>query len=251
VKNWVRGLLVLLGIGSCWAAGPRASAEPILVVVPGTSDPWLAGEPVGTKASEDDFAPFQSPVPVGIPVHPDEILQFHAFGLVGHGPRWDEISPTPDGGTLFDTPGFHWTTHRTGAEHGIGNYDVPINALVGVFLSDARPDTTPAPTTLDFRGGGNVPGGINYRFLIPQLKQVFFIGDGLDGAALQQTVVVPTGATRLYLGTADGFEWANNQGAYAVTVTRAGHAPEPGSLTLLGLGAAGLAGSAWRRKRAS
>lgn len=34
-----------------------------------------------------------------------------------------------------------------------------------------------------------------------------------------QTFVVPSGATRFFLGTSDGFGWFNNTGSFAVTVT--------------------------------
>ena len=64
-----------------------------------------------------------------------------------------------------------------------------------------------------------------YLTLSPELKQVFFIGDGLNGNGLAQSVVVPQGATRLFLGTMDSVEWNNNVGSFTVQVV-----PEPSAL---------------------
>ena len=58
-----------------------------------------------------------------------------------------------------------------------------------------------------------------------------------------QRVIAPAGATRLFLGTADGFRWADNPGSFTVTVNVV---PEPSSLALCGL--ASIAGlGAWAR----
>src|SRR5262249_44126196 len=82
----------------------------------------------------------------------------------------------------------------------------------------AQPDLTPAPATLDFSSTNNVPGGVDYTTLAPALKQVFFIGDGQTSGGQKQRVIVPAGATRLYLGTMDGFEWTNNHGNLTIQV---------------------------------
>jgi hypothetical protein len=54
------------------------------------------------------------------------------------------------------------------------------------------------------------------------LNQVFFIGDGLtgNGTGTVQQFVIPAGATRLYLGSADGAGANyNNSGSFSVSVT--------------------------------
>jgi hypothetical protein len=66
-----------------------------------------------------------------------------------------------------------------------------------------------------------------YSTISPQLKQPFFIGDGKAGT-VQQTVIAPAGATRLFLGSMDGSGWFNNTGSFSVDAT-----PEPGSASLL------------------
>jgi hypothetical protein len=63
--------------------------------------------------------------------------------------------------------------------------------------------------------------------------------------------MAPAGATRLFLGTMDGFGWFNNVGSLTVTVatTTPGTVPEPTMLGLLGLGLAATASRMRRRSR--
>jgi hypothetical protein len=68
---------------------------------------------------------------------------------------------------------------------------------------------------------------LNYEILSPELKQVFFIGDGLTSGGLSQGVVVPSGASRLYLGIFDLNGNYDNGGSFDVTVV-----PEPAPLIL-------------------
>jgi hypothetical protein len=200
------------------------------LVVPGTSDPWLAGMPNGSTASSVDSAPVQSPVLFAdFALTAGSWLNFavtvdREAGLVGNCPGC--TAPTPDG--------VSFNAHTAGAENGISDVNAPINSLVGVFLSDAQPTLTVAPSALDFASLGT-----HFATLSPGLKQVFFVGDGLAGSALQK-FEVPTGATRLYLGTMDGFEWQNNVGAYDVSVTAVPE-PETYAMMLSGLGLLGLA----------
>lgn len=206
-------------------AGPAAAD----IAVPGTSDPWLAGMPAGSTASSGDSAPGQSPVMV--PVVGGTTLSFAVTGLVSNGPCCALVGP--DGNGL--------TGHTTGDENGIANVASPINALVGVFLDDTAPNLTPTPGALDFSAGGL---GTGFLSLSPGLKQVFFIGDGRTDSFVVQAFHVPAGATRLYLGTMDGFGWYNNLGSYDVTV--AVPEPETYAMLLAGLGVLG----ALRRRRA-
>jgi uncharacterized protein (TIGR03437 family) len=81
--------------------------------------------------------------------------------------------------------------------------------LTGVFLNDSTP-ADPAPPSLDFTNNEN------FTSLTPQIGQTFFIGDGLTGTGTgtAQQFVVPAGATRLFLGIADGFAFQGDPGAY-------------------------------------
>ncbi len=72
-------------------------------------------------------------------------------------------------------------------------------ALVGVFLGAAQPSSQPA--RLDF---STAAIGEDFTALSPALGQVFFIGDGLTSSGIEQQFFVPAGATRLFLGFADG-----------------------------------------------
>ena len=90
-------------------------------------------------------------------------------------------------------------------------------SLVGVFLNNSVPGSTFAPSTLDF----STDASRSFTTLSPQLNQIFFIGDGRDDSGQVQNFVVPGGATRLFIGTWDSYEWNNNIGSFTVTV----HAP--------------------------
>jgi hypothetical protein len=202
--------------------------------VPGTSDPWLAGMPAGSTASSTDVAPAQSPVEIpGLALDLGGTLRFTAIGAVSNDPCCLPVGP--DGG--------NFVPHDAGAENGIANVVAPLNALVGVFLGASQPDSSSAPSALDFSALGT-----GFSSLAPGLKQVFFIGDGLTGtgSGTPQGFIIPTGATRLFVGTMDGFEWSNNTGEFTVEVTQQS-VPEP---TTALVGAAGLLllGAAARRR---
>jgi hypothetical protein len=88
-----------------------------------------------------------------------------------------------------------------------------MDALMGVFLSDERPDRSKPPRSLDYQAIRRDINGVS-----PQLKQVFFVGDGRTRNGAVRRYLVPAKATRLYLGVMDGFEWNNNSGSFTVTV---------------------------------
>lgn len=177
------------------------------ITVPGTANPWLAGAPAGTPTGDGDSAPGQSPALVScLPVNGGDILKFSATGTVSNCPSGCSVNG-PDGGTLI-------INHAVGA---LFNSDItaPVNSLVAVFLGPSAP-VGPPPIALDFSSSRN------FSRLSPLIAQVFFIGDGLGSIATIgvtcQEFVVPCGATRLFLGVMDGFEWNNNTGSFSVTV---------------------------------
>ena len=203
------------------------------VTVPGTANPWLAGMPNGSTAAMGDSAPAQSPVLVNcISITPGQLISVTVTGQVSNGPCCSPVGP--DG-----TPG--GVSHIPGAENGIANVAARINALMGVFLGPDRPDTTPAPAGLDF----TTDSSQNYTTLSPLLKQVFFLGDGRNSQGTVQKVVVPAGATRLFLGPMDGIEWNNNTGSFSAQVCTEPATPPPANcanLTVPGTSNPWLAG---------
>jgi len=216
-------------------AGSASAAS--ISIVPGTSNPWLAGMPDGTLAAFNDAAPGQSPVEVLLAFSPGDRFYFSATGTTDH----CDFGGCGLAGAEGDLPEGPWP-HVVGAENGIGDIVAPIDALIGVFLGPAQPDLSAAPgIVLDF----STAASRDFASLSPLLKQPFYIGDGRrnDGVTLQ-AFIAPAGATRLFLGTMDGFDWFNNAGS--LEVTAATNVPEPTTLVLVGGGLIG----ALRRRRA-
>lgn len=181
------------------------------------ADPWLAGMPAGSTASYNDTAPGQSPLAASsIPVTPGSYVTFTSVsGLVRHGPSLADDGP--DGSTLYshgvDSPG----GPTPAAENGIADAVMPINALLGLFLDNNAPNTTAAPARRDYTSAASRDQS-SYDDIL--LKQPFFVGDGKTSGAAVQQFRVPPGATRLYLGVMDGYEWNNNAGSFTVTVNQ-------------------------------
>lgn len=181
------------------------------VVVPGTADAWLAGQPDGAMLSSGgpdgdiDTAPADSPVV--IPVVAGSTLTFSATGGTSYTGGFCTGS-SPDGGCTV-------LLASEGPANGISSLAVPMNALIGVFLDASVPSGQP-PAALDASGSND------FTTLAPLLRQVFFIGDGLTGTGTGtvQRFTVPAGATRLALASSDeaGGNY-NNSGQFNVTVT--------------------------------
>ncbi len=203
--------------------------------VQATANPFLAGMPRGSVASlnnphnSPDYAGspgnwLQSPLVVNMPLVSGTALTFDSItGVAGHDPHL--LAYNPDG-ELSDIG------HNTnGSENGISDLVSPINALVGVFLDDNQPNLTTAPQRLDF----STAESRDFTKLQPQLKQLFFIGDGKNSAGGVQQFIVPKGATRLYLATWDFYEWNNNYGYRNIKILRppqvatVGPSPRPAS----------------------
>ncbi len=217
---------LLFVVGSLIGFGNDAQGATVSVFVPGSANPYLAGMPNGTTAPGGDSAPGQSPLLVtGLNISQANYLSFSASGTASYN-SW--IYYGPDGGPLF----------TRGTENGISGIRVTTSALIGVFLDSQLPTTSPAPSDLNFEVLTR-----DFLTLSPELKQVFFIGDGRTSSSVIQKFYVPNGGTRLFLGTADGSQWVNNGGGFNTNITSYSQAavPEPTSMAIFGLGALGMA----------
>lgn len=180
------------------------------ITVAGTSNLWLAGALPGTTASAGqdtlaNAAPFQVPNLILIP---GQTLTFSATGNVSNDPA-NPVTVGPDGGPYL---GFSIYKHEK--ENGIADLTAPINSLVGVFLDDSTPNPLTAPDGYDL----SQPPGTDYTLIGPALRKPFFIGDGKTTDGTAQKIRVPSGATRLFLGSLDPSDQENNVGSFAVTI---------------------------------
>lgn len=208
------------------------------------SNPWLAGEPAGTQASQPDPAwdgqdvnkehpwqydiagpvggtaadgePYSSPVAINITLIPGAAITLtNVSGIAGN--DWTQgATTTADGDDGGSYPVYDDAASDGTAEHGIADSSMPLNSINAVFLSSSLPDSQTAPGTTDF----STQAERDYTTYSPQLQQVFYAGTGQTSEGAQQQVVVPQGATRLFLGTMDGWEWSNNIGGFTVTITQ-------------------------------
>ena len=139
------------------------------------------------------------PVVFAFPAHQFRALTFtNVTGTVKLG------NPTntngPDGGNFG---------YKIASFNGIAGIDAPvIGYLAGVFLDSNEP-TNPPPAALNFS-----VIGMNFTTLLPQIGQVFFIGDGLTETGKVQEFVVPPTATQLLLGLADSRYYGGEPGYY-------------------------------------
>jgi hypothetical protein len=185
--------------------------------VNGTSDPWLAGMPNGSEASDYDTAPAESP-PLVMNVTPGTVLTFtNVSGGVKHDPSLADDTANGNTSQIYshncDDP-----INEPAVQNGIGDIDAPIDSLIGLFLTGSAPNTQSAPTTtLDYSTQA-ARDQVNTTGL--QNQQPFFIGTGTTSGGTTKTYVVPAGATRLYLGTMDGHQWSNNSGSFSATITQ-------------------------------
>ena len=182
------------------AAG--AQAKPI--VVKGTANPYLAGQPSGTTCCSGDTAPDESPTLALSGLSAGETLTFKATG--GFNYQGGAVAPTADG---FTSEPFSMTAdYNTGVSGPANTFTA---GLVGVFTDGTQPSgTAPAP----------LQNTVSFKKLAPGLNQIFWIGDGLTGTGTgaRQKFTVPAGATTLYLGSSDGSGWYDNVGTVKVTI---------------------------------
>lgn len=94
--------------------------------------------------------------------------------------------------------------------NGMSNTRAPIGAVMAVFLTDSAPTTGSVPNTLDF----GTAASRDYTSISPKVKQVFYIGDGKRSTGETQSIVIPPGATRMFIGMMDAWQWNDNSGNF-------------------------------------
>ncbi|MFO0065307.1 MAG: PEP-CTERM sorting domain-containing protein [Pirellulaceae bacterium] len=174
------------------------------VVIPPASSPWNTGTRLIRHASPTPEE-IRETLPPFVAVSGGDVIRVidPAFGginfFLGYGPPF--FGPSGNGSSGSSLTSLD----------GISGYLGPQGPLCGVFLDNSIPSSGPAPATIDFTPAGL---GINFLSVSPQLRQVFYIGDGITSAGVIQTFYAPAGATRLFLGIPDGFGFGGAPGAY-------------------------------------
>jgi Flp pilus assembly protein TadG len=180
--------------------------------VPAMGDPWLAGMPNGTTANSYDSAPNDSPgqVSTTLALVAGATLNFTISGIASINGGTSN-SAGADGDSTRISYNNYPSAISTGREHGMSNLSAPLGCVMGVFLDAIEPDMDGAlPSDLDFTAAASR----DFSSLSPAVRQPFFIGDARQASGTLQSFVVPTGATRLYLGIMDGRQWSNNTGSF-------------------------------------
>ena len=220
----IKKLIMIVVCGFVLIAVSPVTAGVTTITVSGKACPYFAGQTFGSILPTgnlwfniDTSDPGTMPPSIDVSGY-SAIQSITAVGEWGH----PSLSG-PDGYASVDA------THQEYVDLGISSViDSPLNALMGVFLTDAVPVELTAPASLTY--------GVS-DMTTPQLLQAFVIGSNLEN------ISIPVGATRLFFGLNDGYEWANNVGSVDVTVSPI---PAPGAILL---GTIGVSLVGWLRRR--
>lgn len=185
--------------------------------VPGVACPWLAGMPNGSTVAATGGNPTAADAPDNSPVlFPASGGTTYRFAGAGGSTTWDPGAGTGAAGADGDST----YIAAQDSTNGINTSKIPLNAMVGIFLDNSTPSSSAAAAALDF----STASSRDFTTLSPGLKQVFFIGDGVNSSGTLQSFVAPTGATRLYIGVMDekGWWWDNVGSLQFTSVTGTG-----------------------------
>jgi hypothetical protein len=214
------------------------AAHAATVIVPATTDIFLASQPGGSTATGffgTDTAPANSPIQ--LLVSGGGVVTFAASGSTSVD---GSCFAGADGGCYADESGFS-------PSPASGTYKGPADALIGVFLGPGVTDVASGLPSLDYTD----PSNMALASQSPSLNQIFFIGDGLTGtgSGSVQQFIAPAGATRLFLAVDDSYgSSVGNLGWLSVDVSGADAVPEPSTWLMMILGIFAI-GSAVRRRR--
>jgi hypothetical protein len=220
-------IITICAVSLFFLAASSAMAN-VTITVSGKDSIYFAGRsspipiPSGRTASDywgDLTDPDVIPGFVDITGFGGTIVSITATGLWSHTPF-----PSSDA----DGYGPNNMTNAPYGDFGISLVNAPLDTLVGVFLDDSTPVPGTEPAVLI--------AGV-HDMTSPLLQQGFVIGSSLEN------ITIPTGATRLFLGLHNGYEWTNNSGSMTVTLTPI---PAPGAILL---GSIGVGFVGWLRRR--
>ena len=180
--------------------------------IPATANIYFAGSPSTaslrynfSKGNNTDLATTTSPVEIkptnASCLTPGARLSFDTTGTLSHGGN-SAAANSPEGNGSY-------SGHALGAQLGKSDIVAPMISMVAVFIGAGDPSANTAPARLDFTSSD----ARNYKELAPKLGQVFFVGDGKTDSGTIQAIIVPEGATRLYMGVWDVGQWNNNTGS--------------------------------------
>jgi hypothetical protein len=185
-----------------------------------TYDPWLAGMADTSGASYDDVAPAQSPRALTVIPGATISVTTAVTGQVMHGVGTGLDGPDGNIAEMY----WHLKDPPTGAvvsgqgmENNIGDIITPIDSLTGLFLDANPPSAANAPTTVRDYTSQSSRDDPDFNNL--ELQQPFYIGDGVNSTLATASFLVPSKATRFYMGIMDGFQWHNNSGSFSVNMT--------------------------------
>lgn len=191
--------LVVLSSPAAFAANSSAQTH----TVPADADVFAAG-----SEKPPDLPGGSGTVPPSVALGGADTVTFPAItGQIQAGSSFPETGP--DGYTRGEIGDRELGTDIT-SYRGISGVVHKERSLfvVGVFLSDETP-VPPAPERRNFTEKDS------FERLSPETGQVFFIGDGRTDDGTVQKFTVPEGATRLYIGFADGNFFTGKPGYYS------------------------------------
>jgi len=217
------------------------------IVVPGTANIQTAGGNADpTTCCNSNGASTAAVLAITFAAGPNQVLTLNnVTGTVGCS---GVLTNGPDGTCFnFAQTGINPLNSISGIFTGV----VANMFLVGVFVDDNTP-SGPAPASFNYPDAAS--------FALPALNNIvlnrlFFLGDGLTGTGSGATTTfnVPAGATRLFLGFADGFNfqgaadyYGDNVGSLTVNGDISTVVPEPSTIALL---SGGLAAFLLRRRK--
>ena len=178
----------------------------------GRSQIYLAGMPSNARVEAPwgrDTQKRNAATQIDLPITPGQALVFEATGLISsYGNGENAVPPEGLAGSIVRS-----STQDDASNHGMSGLLGPNAALVGVFLSDDRPDQSGQPADGDFSKNA----ALEATEVRPPLKQLFYIGNGKTPAGLDRRIVPPPGATRLFVGRMD-WMCKDNAGTFDIKV---------------------------------